>query len=178
LGYHARYSKYHRNTAISIVRVLCHGCGITHALIPSFSLPGSSHDTGDVEQYLAARELGQTRGKAGAHFLASGRSLRVLKRIERSFARCMRNWSAIFAMAISTRLAFSALAAMLADCAVTEDDRGGFFFAANRYALDRRVNAVFASRSSILLFRARKAGRSFPRNLASVRDAPVAPDSS
>jgi len=62
---HARYSKYHRDRLIDIARVICTGCGITHALIPSFSLPDSSHDTGDVEKYLAARELGQTRRKAG-----------------------------------------------------------------------------------------------------------------
>jgi hypothetical protein len=67
---HARYSKYHRDRLIDIARVICTGCGITHALIPSFSLPDSSHDTDEVEKYLAARELGQTRREAGAHFLA------------------------------------------------------------------------------------------------------------
>ena len=72
LKLHARYAKYHRNRRIDIVRVICHGCGITHALIPSFSLPDSSHDSVDVEKYLAERDLGRTRREAGAHFLAGG----------------------------------------------------------------------------------------------------------
>ena len=176
---HARYSKYHRDRLIDIVRVICTGCGITHALIPSFSLPDSSHDTDDVEKYLAARELGQTRRKAGAHFLAAGRNLRMLRRIERSFGRCMLNWSAIFAMSLSTRHAFAELASVVAveDC-VGVLRAGGVFPAANRYALTRGVNAVFASRSSILLFRARKAGVMISHNLTSPQDVPAAPDSS
>jgi hypothetical protein len=170
---HARYSKYHRDRLIDIVRVFCPGCGITHALIPSFSLPDSSHDTEDVEKYLAARESGQTRREAGAHFLAVGRSFRVLKRIERSFGRCIRNWSAIFAMALSAWHAFAALASVVA-----VEAPAGVLRAANHYALERGVNAVFASRSSILIFRARKAGVMISHNMASPRDAPVAPDSS
>ena len=113
LKLHARYVKYHRSRLIDIVRILCLGCGTTHALIPSFSLPDSSHDTEDVEKYLAARELGQTRREAGAHFLAAGRDIRVLKRIERSFERCVRNWSAIFAMDIAAKHAYKVLAAVV-----------------------------------------------------------------
>lgn len=173
LKLHAHYSKYHRDRLIDIVRVICPGCGITHALIPSFSLPDSSHDTEDVEKYLAARELGQTRRKAGAHLLAAGLDIRVLKRIERSFRRCMRNWSAIFAMALSTRHALVALASVVA-----VEASAGILLAANRHALGRGVNAVFASRSSILLFRPRKAGLAISHNLASPRGIPDVPDSS
>lgn len=175
---HARYSKYHRDRLIDIVRGLCPGCGVTHALIPSFSLPDSSHDTGDVEKYLAARELGRTRREAGTHFLAAGRDIRVLKRIERSFERCVRNWSAIFAMTLSTQGAFAALADVIAVNACAGEKRTGVLLEANRYALERSVNAVFASRSSILFFRARKAGVMISLNLASPQDAPAAPDSS
>jgi hypothetical protein len=178
LKLHGHYSKYHRERLIDIVRVLCAGCGITHALIPSFSLPDSSHDTEDVERYLAARESGQTRREAGARFLAAGRSLRVLKRIERSFARCMRNWSAIFAVAVSARHAYVALAAVVAPKVSIVAGSASVLLAANHYALGRGVNAVFASRSSILLFRAGTAGVMVPHDLASPRDAPAAPDSS
>jgi hypothetical protein len=178
LKLHARYSKYHRNRLIDIVRGLCLGCGVTHALIPSFSLPDSSHDSGDVERYLAARERGDTRRKAGAHFLAAGRDIRVLKRIERSFERCVRNWSTIFAMAIATRQALAVLAAVVATTALAAEELAGVLIAANRYALERGVNALFASRSSILLFRPRKEGAAISHNLASPRNAPVAPDSS
>ena len=175
---HAHYSKYHRNKPIDIARVLCLGCEVTHALIPSFSLPGSSHDTEDVEKYLAARELGRTRREAGAHFLAVGRDIRVLKRIERSFERCVLNWSAIFAIALPLRRAFTAIAAVVAVATTAMDELADVLLAANCYALERGVNAVFASRSSILLFRARKTGVAISHNLASPRKAPVAPDSS
>ena len=178
LKLHAHYSKYHQNRLIDIARVLCSGCGITHALIPSFSLPDSSHDTGDVEKYLAARDLGLTRRKAGAHFLAAGGSIRVLKRIERSFARCVRNWSAIFAMDLDARQAFAALAAVVVSKVQPVTEPISVLLSANRYALERGVNAVFASRSSILLFRSRKEGMIVPHNLASPRIAPVVPDSS
>jgi hypothetical protein len=178
LKLHARYSKYHRNRLIDIVRVLCLGCGITHALIPAFSLPDSSHDTEDVEKYLAARGVGRTRREAGAHLLAAGLGIRVLKRIERSFARCVRNWSALFAMAQSSRNAFPELAAVVAPEVNIVAGGASVLLAANRYALGRGVNAVFASRSSILLFRARKAGVMVSHNLASPRFVPAVPDSS
>lgn len=173
---HANYSKYHRNRLIDIAHALCSGCGVTHALIPSFSLPDSSHDLVDMERYPAARERGETRREAGAHFMATGRDIRVLKRIERSFMRCVRNWSAIFAMALSARQAFTAITTVVA--AATTAESVGVLLATNRYALEQGVNALFASRSSILLFRARKAGVAISHNLASPRKAPVAPDSS
>ena len=178
LKFHARYCKYHRERRIDIARGLCPACGITHALIPSFSLPDSSHDSGDVERHLARRAAGRTRRQAGSHIIAAGRSLLVLKGIERSFERCMRNWSAVFAMAMSTRQAFADLSAMVVAKASGAEQAADVLLAANHHALHRGVNAVFASRSSILLFRARKANVTISHNLASPRAAPAAPDSS
>jgi hypothetical protein len=178
LKLHDHYSKYHRNRLIDIVRGICLVCGSTHALIPSFSLPDSSHDSDDVERYLAGRAAGRKRREAGAHLLAAGRSLRVLKGIERSFERCMRNWSAIFAMAVATRQAFETFAAVVVAKACDVEERAGVLLTANLYALERGVNAVFASRSSILFFRARKAGVAISHNPVSPRNAPAAPDSS
>jgi hypothetical protein len=169
------------------VRGICRACGVTHALIPSFSLPDSSHDTGDVERYLAGCAAGFSRRQAGAHFLAALREVRVLKRIEMSFARSMRNWVAIFAMDIPTKRAYATLAAVVVVSSVavlaaatvsTVDLPAGVLCAANLYALERGFNMVFASRSSILAFPATKAGRGKPHNLASARNVIVAPDSS
>jgi hypothetical protein len=175
---HARYSKYHREDPLGIVRGMCTVCKTTHSLIPSFSLPDSSHDTGDVEKYLAGRAAGRTRREAGAHILARGRSIKVLKQIERTFARGVRNWSAIFAMDIPAKHAHETLAAVVVAEAQTVEDVTSVLLTANHYALERGVNAVFASRSSILLFRARKVGVVISHNLVSPRDAPAAPDSS
>ena len=122
--------------------------------------------------------MGCTRREAGAHLLAAGLGIRVLKRIERSFARCIRNWSAVFAMDLDAQQAFAALAAVVVSTAASVTEPTPVLLTANRYALERGVNAVFASRSSILLFRSRKAGVMISHNLASPRNAPAAPDSS
>ena len=174
---HGQYTKYHRERRIDIVRSICPVCGATHAFIPSFSLPGSSHDAEDVAGYLAARAQGLTRRVAGALILTIGREIRVLKRIERSFERCMRNWTAIFQMNIPTKHAYVALAEAVGAVAGTENATK-VLLAANRYALDRGVNAVFASRASILLFRSRNAVWRIPHNPVSPRIPAVMPDSS
>jgi len=101
----------------------------------------------------------------------------VLKRIERSFERCMRNWTAIFQMNIPTKHAYVALAEAVGAVAGTENATK-VLLAANRYALDRGVNAVFASRASILLFRSRNAVWRIPHNPVSPRIPAVMPDSS
>ena len=90
----------------------------------------------------------------------------------------MRNWSAIFAIAVATRQAFETLAAVVVAKACALQECAGVLLAANLYALERGVNAVFASRSSILRFRARKAGVTISHNPVSPRNAPAAPDSS
>jgi hypothetical protein len=68
LVYHATYKKYYFEELIKIIRVLCTQCGITHALIPSFSLPGTSIGTEEAESYLKARAEGASRMKAGRCF--------------------------------------------------------------------------------------------------------------
>lgn len=40
----------------AILRLRCRGCGRTHAVIPSWSLPDTSVGTAEVECYLMARE--------------------------------------------------------------------------------------------------------------------------
>ena len=68
-GRHGLYSKYHFEKEIVILRVRCRGCEKTHALMPAFSLPGTSIGTEEAEQYLMARHRGTSRGKASAELL-------------------------------------------------------------------------------------------------------------
>jgi hypothetical protein len=68
LVYHAAYKKYYYSELIVIVRLLCTRCGTTHALIPSFSLPGTSIGTAEAESYLHARSEGASRMQAGRCF--------------------------------------------------------------------------------------------------------------
>jgi hypothetical protein len=173
MGGHGCYGKHHPLGHLIIRRVKCQECGSTHALIPRFSLPQTSHDTDSVETYLVARSDGQSRRTAGGHILAQGFEKRVLKRLERRFERGCRNWSALFAIDPPLAPNLTALAQHIG-----QPSTGGVLFAANRFALGRRVNAVFNSRSSILLFRNHRTGGRFPHNLASPQEARLPPDSS
>lgn len=51
--------------------------------MPSFSVPHSSHDTADIDAYLAARHSGQTRRQAAAGLGLEEFSYQTLKRIDR-----------------------------------------------------------------------------------------------
>ena len=64
LGHHSSYRKYLYEQPITILRLRCRGCGRTHAVIPSWSLPDTSVGTAEVERYLMARERGVSRSVA------------------------------------------------------------------------------------------------------------------
>jgi len=132
---------------------------VTHALIPSFSLPQTSHDTQTVEDYL--REIGQgvSRRLSGASVLQQGFEFQTLKRLQRSFIRCALNWQAIFVAVLPPVLTLENFALSLA---LPESKL--WLVQANRKALLNGVNAIFNSRSNILLFRARKPGELIPLN--------------
>jgi hypothetical protein len=119
------------------------------------------------------RAQGLSRKEAGEHILARGVDLRVLKRLERSFARCLHNWSALF----DTEILSPANLVSFATQAGIEGTES-ILRTANRIALGCRVNAVFNSRSSILLFRNHRTGERIPHNLASPQEARLPPDSS
>ncbi len=53
---HAKYKKYYYSEHIHIFRCLCTYCRTTHAIIPSFSLPGTTVGTEEVEEYLESWE--------------------------------------------------------------------------------------------------------------------------
>jgi hypothetical protein len=81
--YHAFYFKYHYSNQIKIIRARCNRCRTTHALIPSFSLPGTSQGTKEAEEYLIKREQGLSRSKAGIALIKKGFTKPYLKTFER-----------------------------------------------------------------------------------------------
>jgi hypothetical protein len=119
------------------------------------------------------RAQGLSRKEAGGHILAQGYDTRVLKRLERGFERCLHNWTALFDTEI---LAPANLVSFATQARI--EGTSAILFNANHLALGRRVNAVFNSRSSTLLFRNHKTGERFPHNLDSPQNKTVAPDSS
>ena len=52
LGQRSSYQKYLYEQLITILRLRCRGCGRTHAVIPSWSLPDTSVGSAEVERYL------------------------------------------------------------------------------------------------------------------------------
>jgi len=67
---HAWYSKYYYTRSIRILRCICTACGVTHAIIPSFSLPGTSIGTEEAQIYIQLREQGHGRRRASKAIFA------------------------------------------------------------------------------------------------------------
>ena len=81
--YHAKYYKYFYAEQLLLIRVRCRCCGRTHALIPSFSLPGTSMGTVEAEDYLIRRQAGDSREKAFTELTAKGYHPSYAKKFER-----------------------------------------------------------------------------------------------
>ncbi len=74
--YHATYEKKLYAKLIDIHRVMCTNsvCGKTHAIIPSFSVPGCSIGIKELNNFINARAEGKTVEDAGQCFINAGMS--------------------------------------------------------------------------------------------------------
>jgi hypothetical protein len=150
---HGVYLKYHYQQQIGILRVRCRCCGVTHAIIPSFSLPGTSIGIPQAESYLKARAEGESRFKAGRCLAERGLSLDYPRRLERMLEVAVARGKALWPLAGDPKL--GGLSWMKSFCG--ESHRP--LYQMNLFSLARGVNCLCFSRSSILLF-CRKAVRS------------------
>lgn len=156
---HAFYRKHYYQEQIQILRVRCSTCGTTHAIIPSFSLPGTSVGTKEVETYLMSRHEGTGRGTAGEFFQELGVSERYGLQLERMFARSVNQAKALF-----TQTGEPYLQGMEWVRSVVEDPLRPLH-SLNCFCLKQGVNAVCFCRASILRFRVSKTGVRFSHNL-------------
>ncbi|MFA5141312.1 MAG: hypothetical protein WC728_19000 [Elusimicrobiota bacterium] len=170
-GLHARYRKYHYRERIGILRVRCWGCRRTHALMPSFSLAGTSIGTKEAEAYLVGRWRGESRAGAGKLFEGRGMGSRYLKQLERMLERGLARAKAIFPRAADERL--EAHAWIEAVCGPTSRP----IVSLNGYALEHGVNAILCCRVSILLFCRARRPDSPSRNPSSAGSDPPSVDS-
>jgi hypothetical protein len=148
MGLHARYVKYHFGARIEVQRVRCRDCGTTHALIPVFSVPGTSLGREEAERCLQDRAAGASRSRAAAELVARGWEVRVGKRLERKLATAVERAKAIWPEA--AELTLGPRAWIRAVCGSSEQPILGM----NRFALEHGVNAICFCRAPILLFRA------------------------
>ena len=154
LGHHSSYQKYLYEQPIVILRLRCRGCGRTHAVIPSWSLPNTSVGTAEVERYLTARERGDSRAVALAELRALGMHAGYGKQLERRLGVIVNRGKALWPQAGDLRL--GGLAWVRAACAPRPP--GTPLLSLNHFSLEHRVNAICCSRSTILLFGRRPRG--------------------
>ena len=155
------YLKYYFSLPITILRVRCRQCGVTHAIIPGFSLPGTSIGTAEAEAYLREREAGVGRGNAGAKLIELGVSERYPKQLDRMFATAVARGKVLFPEAADSTLHGMSWVVQ----AVGTDERP--VWALNRFCLEHRCNCLCFCRATIISFAARSAGRRFSHNRGS-----------
>jgi hypothetical protein len=135
------------------VRVRCRHCRRTHALIPSFSLPGLCIGSAEAERYLAAREEGVGRRRAATELLARGMSDGYPKRIERVLTTTVIRGKALLVAPGTERLQG------LAWVRSVVGDVQHPLVELTRIGLAGGVNGICFCRASILLFSRPSRGR-------------------
>jgi hypothetical protein len=169
---HAWYSKYYYSESLRILRCICTACGVTHAIIPSFSLPGTSVGIEEAQIYIQLREQGQGRRKASKLFSGTKEmSTNHPAVLDKAFRVAVDRAKAIFAGQADERLEGCAWIASLTG----EVDQP--MVRLNQYCLEHRVNGVCLTRYPIHLFRDRRARIRVPHNSGAARTFKLAIDS-
>jgi hypothetical protein len=141
---HGHYHKYHYREQIQILRVRCRRCAVTHAVLPSFSLPGTSIGTEEAEAYLWAREGGASRSRAGVCLLQQGLSQSYPKALEKMLAVAITRGKALFTQGEESAHGLRWIESL---CGPTDRP----LWTINRHCIEGRVNPLCFSRASILL---------------------------
>ena len=158
---HGSYTKYFYALLIRVLRVRCSRCRVTHALMPTFSLPGTSIGAAEAEQYLLARAEGIGRGTGSVGLLSRGVSPRYPKQLDRMFFRAITQAKALFPEVADPRA--TPMNWLLSVVGPTEVP----LVALNRFCLARRYNCVCFCRASIITFSPRGASRAISHNRGS-----------
>jgi len=159
---HAWYEKYHYTQLIKIVRIKCRSCGTTHAVIPSFSLPGTSVGTEEVEEYLENRHNGLGRGKSARIFLGLGLHEEYPKSLDKMFTAAVYRAQVLLPEEGDVTVRGYA---WVRSCFSTDIQRP--LWEMNILCGNRGYNPVFFSRASILMYPKRKSGIRISHNMPS-----------
>ena len=148
---HAKYQKYYYAEQIEILRVRCGDCRVTHALIPVFSLPGTSIGTEEAEEYLLARQKGTGRGTAAKGLQEQGLSDRYAKQLDLMFAAAVNRAKALFPQVDAT--VQDPMSWVTAAVGATDTP----LLSLNRHCLAKHFNCLCFCRSSIIIFKPKNA---------------------
>jgi len=143
---HGSYYKYHYSSRIRILRVRCRNCGTTHAVMPAFSLPGTSIGTEEAEEYLLARAGRIGRTKASLALDRFSLSDRYPKQLDRMFFKAVAQAKALFAESGDLQPEPMAWVQSL----VGKETRP--LWSLNRYCLAHGYNCICFCRASIIRF--------------------------
>ncbi len=160
--YHCQYHKYYYQKYIVIIRVKCLDCRSTHALIPDFSLPGTSIGTEEADKYIDLRLNGVSQVKASKIFISLGMSKKYGIIFERRMKSSVQKAMAIFPhpndILHNPLLLFQ----------YKEELSGPVILTINNLFLQRGCNPLLFSRNNILMIREIKSGKDPPLNKEAV----------
>ena len=156
---HAHYTKYHFNNQIFILRVRCENCGITHAIIPSFSIPGTSLGTEEVEKYLINRELKLSRIDALSGLFFTNDIQKTGRKLEDMFERIINRSKVLLNVKTDHRL--TNLEWIESICGKSKAPLTSL----NLYGLSKGINGIAFNRINILLFKNNNMGLPFSLNM-------------
>ena len=144
------------------MRVRCKACRITHAIIPSFSLSGTSIGTEEGEKYAQNREKGQSRKEAAQAFEGKKLSDSYPKQFDKMLEVAIIRAKALLSLENIALRGLKWIKAVVGTEARPLHEL-------NCFCLRHNVNAVCFNRFTILDFRTRKAGSHFSLNNSSIR---------
>lgn len=144
------------------MRVLCLVCGSTHALIPEFSLPGTSIGTEEADRYLHSRQNGISQTKASKSFIDLGMSQKYGVSLEKKVKQANRKAMVLFPkeddILHKPILLFGAV----------ENQCDSAIRMVNSLFLEQGYNPLYFSRNNILRIREIKTGTKLPLNKRTV----------
>ena len=143
---HGWYTKYYFSERINILRVRCRCCGVTHAVMPAFSLPDTSIGTEEAEAYLIERERGAGRSSASQVLDGLGVGPRYPKHLDRMLVTTVSRAKVLFPDAADDHLSG------LSWIRTTTGQPDRPLWSLNRYALKHRFNCIAFCRASIIIF--------------------------
>ena len=133
-------------------------CGSTHALIPDFSLPGTSIGSPEADRYMKLRLSGSSQKEVSEIFTNRGLDEKYGISLEKKFTYASRKSQVLFPC--ENDLLHYPLLLFQSETA----DSTNIITAINCLFLKRGFNPLYFSRNNILRIRELKTGKSFPLN--------------
>lgn len=158
--YHGSYEKHLYAKAIDIHRIICLNpeCRHTHAIIPSFSVPGCSIGTKELNYFIKARDRGETVEEAGQCFIDAGMSPDYPESIHKRLKRCRSRIETIFSPLTFLFACYSQLILYLSENDIDPVSK------LHHLCYERKFNPVLFSRINILAFPENNSTHRFSHN--------------